>query len=280
MDLAPTMLQLCGLDIPPQMHAKPLLDLDCNIVDSPNTYAFAGLDRMGELEDMSRSARDSRYRYIRHYHPDRGPMQHCDYPDGLATWRELRQLASAEAGQRAMGLQRSLLSALQRRLVAPVKPREELFDLIADPYETTNLAEDPAYSAVLERFRLAVDNWQTTYGDLGFIPEDDLAEQWRPSGIQPVTAPPVVGIKDGAITARSSTTGASVVWTVDPPAPEGAGMTPAVRPRMAEETGAPLSDGRAWYIVCEATPAPPEAALWFKASRLGYADSSEIHFAQ
>lgn len=63
-------------------------------------------------------------------------------------------------------------------------------------------------SAVLERFRTALDNWQTTYGDLGFISEDDPAQQWRPSGIQPVTAPPVVGMKDGAITARSSTAGA------------------------------------------------------------------------
>ncbi|UZX03133.1 sulfatase [Arthrobacter sp. CDRTa11] len=279
MDLAPTMLQLCGLDIPPHMHAKPLLNPDGNIIDSPNTYAFAGLDRMGELEDMSRSARDSRYRYIRHYHPDRGPMQHCDYPDGLATWRELRQLASAEAGQRATGMQRTLLSPLQRRLVAPVKPREELFDLSEDPHETTNLAEDPACSAVLGRFRSAVDNWQATYGDLGFIPEDDLAEQWRPSGIQPVTAPPAVHMKDGAITAGSSTDGACVVWTADPPAPEGAGMATATRPRLAEETGAPPSDGRAWYILCEATPAPPDAALWFKASRLGYADSNEIHFA-
>ncbi|WP_457967354.1 sulfatase [Arthrobacter sp. D1-29] len=279
MDLAPTMLQLCGLDILPHMHAKPLLNPDGGIVDSPNTYAFAGRDRMGELEDMSRTARDSRFRYIRHYHPDRGPMQHCEYPDGLATWRELRQLASGEAGQRALGERRTLLSPLQRELVAPTKAREELFDVPSDPHETTNLAEDPAYSGTLERFRSAVDHWQATYGDAGFTPEDDLSDQWRPSGIQPVTAPPLVEVEDGAITARSSTAGACVVWTADPPTPEGAGMATAARPRMAEETGAPLSDGRAWYIVCKATPAPPEVALWFKACRLGYADSAEIHFA-
>lgn len=124
-----------------------------------------------------------------------------------------------------------------------------------------------------------MDNWQTTYGDLGFISQDDLAQQWRPSGIQPVTAPQDVDMNDGAITARSSAAGACVVWTADPPAPEGAGMATAAKPRTSEETGAPLSHGQAWHIVCKATTAPPDAALWFKASQLGYADSSEIHFA-
>lgn len=279
MDLAPTMLQLCGLDIPPHMHAKPLLNSDGSTVESPNTYAFGGRDRMGELEDMSRTARDNRFRYIRHYHPDRGPMQHCNYPDGLATWRELRQLASGEAGQRALGQRRTLLSPLQRELVAPTKAREELFDVLSDPYETRNLAGDPDHAGTLGRFRSALEHWQATYGDLGFIPEDDLSEQWRPGGVQPCTAPPLVEVEDDAITGRSLTEGAVVVWTTEPPTPEGTKMATAARPRMAEETGAPRSDGRVWKILCKATPAPPEVPLWFKACRLGYTDSSEIYLA-
>jgi N-sulfoglucosamine sulfohydrolase len=288
MDLAPAMLQLCGLDVPPHRHAVPLLNADGGSTDAPNTHAFAGLDRMGELEDMSRTARDSRYRYIRHYHPDRGPMQHCDYPDRLATWREPRQLASGEAGQRALGLRRSLLSPLQRTLVAPTKPREELFDLLQDPFETRNLAEDPAHAGTLERFRTAVDDWQTAYGDLGFIPEDDLAEQWRPAGVEHATAPPAVELYGPHIAAHSATDGARIVWTADPPAAESQpassqaadGQKAALaRPPLAEETGAPRPDSRAWKILCDATPAPANTELWFKACRLGYSDSRKVRLA-
>ena len=276
MDLAPTMLQLCGLDIPPHMHAVPLLNADGGAPAAPNAYAFAGRDRMGELEDMSRSARDSRYRYIRHYHPDRGPMQHCDYPDSLATWRELRQLASGEAGQRALGLRRSLLTPLQRRLVEPTKPREELFDVLLDPHETRNLAEDPGHSRTLDRFRAAVENWQASYGDLGPIPEDDLAEQWRPGGVEQVTAPPTLEAGGAAISAKSATPGARVVWTADPPAKAGCVPAAGKNPRLQEETGAPRPDGRSWKILCGTTAPVPDCEIWLKACRLGFTDSPEV----
>jgi arylsulfatase A-like enzyme len=99
-------------------------------------------------------------------------MQHCDYPDGLDTWREMRRLAGEEAAQRAMGVPRSLLTPLQRSVVAPAKPAEELYDLDEDPYEERNLACEPAHAATLDRLRAALDGWLATYGDLGALPED------------------------------------------------------------------------------------------------------------
>ncbi|MDQ0242146.1 sulfatase family protein [Arthrobacter bambusae] len=277
MDLAPTMLQLCGIQIPTHVHAKPLLAADGTQIDQPNAYVYAARDRMGELEDMSRSVRDSRYRYIRHFHPDRGPMPHCDYPDHLDTWRELRILSSGEAGQRAKGLRRSLLTPLQRTLVAPAKPEEELFDLLEDPHETTNLAGQPRFDDTLARFRVAVANWQDTYGDLGLIPEDDLLEQWRPSGVWPQTAAPSAELTDSGVQARSTTEGAHVVWTADPPT---SGLqrpgTPADRMGSpADAIGAPPQDGRTWKMLCEATPPPEDCEIWIKACRLGYLESEE-----
>lgn len=121
------------------MHATPLLTAAGEGIDTPNEYVFAGPDRMCELEDMSRTMRDGRFRYMRHYHPDRSPMQDC--ATGPAdTWRELRRLFNGEAGHRALGQRRSLLTPLQRSLVAPGKPQEELYDLQQDPHETRNLA--------------------------------------------------------------------------------------------------------------------------------------------
>jgi arylsulfatase A-like enzyme len=265
MDLAPTMLRLAGIDVPQHMHGRPFLHPDGR-PEAPDTYAFASRDRMDVLEDRSRSARDARYRYVRHYHPDRSPMQHCDYPDGLHAWREMRRLAGEEADQRALGVPRSLLTPLQRSVVAPAKPAEELYDLDEDPYEERNLACEPAHAATLDRLRAALDDWLATYGDLGEIPEDDLLAAWRPGGEWPVTAPPRPGDH------TSATEGARVVWTTDPPAATEA----ADQGWLARAVGSPMPDGRHWRLLCPAHPPPADVPVWLKACRLGYRDSPEI----
>ena len=39
------------------------------------------------------------------------------------------------------------------------RPREEFFDLDADPLETTNLADNPRFARPLRRLRSALDRW-------------------------------------------------------------------------------------------------------------------------
>ncbi|MCX5320011.1 sulfatase [Streptomyces sp. NBC_00120] len=102
MDLAPSMLAAAGIPVPEHMHAKAFLDEE-GLVDGGNTYLYAGRDRMGELEDMSRSVPDQRFRYIRRFHPDRSPMQHCNYPDRLWTWSEMRRMGVDRGGPACEG---------------------------------------------------------------------------------------------------------------------------------------------------------------------------------
>ncbi len=274
MDLAPTMLAAAGIEVPGHMHGHPLLDPAGAVLD-PNEYVYAGRDRMGDLEDMTRTVRDARYRYIRHYHPDRSPMQHCDYPDQLWTWRELRRLGSAEAGERARGLRRSALTPLQRQLIAASKPAEELYDLDEDPYEERNLADDPAMTDVRQRLSTALDHWQDRLGDLGFVDEDELLERWRPGGVWPRTAPP-----DPTLGFTSPTPGAVVVWTDDPPSPDTSAPDPTPADQMGsprDAIGAPDLGGRRWRILCAATPMPEDRQTWVKAERLGWLPSEDVH---
>ncbi len=56
------------------------------------------------------------------------------------------------------------------------KPEEELFDIVADPFETKNLAGDPKYKADLERMRGVVMNWRKEIGDGG------VSESFRKGG--------------------------------------------------------------------------------------------------
>lgn len=269
MDLAPTMLSVAGLDIPEHMHGKPFLARDGSFLQQ-NELTFGGRDRMDEQEDASRTVRDARYRYIRHLHPDRSPMQHCEYPDRSATWRELRRLASEEAGQLARGEARDRLTTLQRSVLAPSKPAEELYDVLTDPHETTDLVQDPTHREALERLREAIEEWTSTYGDLGRVPESELIEAWRPGGRLRQTEPPDVARRGSTLLATCATPGASIGWTTDPPA------APVPQEPMVANIGSPVEDARRWQLYSGPVPESGAERVWFRAWRLGYAPSPEI----
>lgn len=271
MDLAPTMLAASGLAVPAHMHGKPLFDQNGAFTEEPNQYAFAGRDRMDEAEDTSRTVRDARYRYIRHYHPDRSAMEHIQYADHLDTWAEFRNLASLEAGQLGRGLKPDLLTDLQRSVVAAGRPEEELYDVISDPQETVNLAGHADHAAALQRLRSALAGWQDHFGDLGLLPETALIEQWRPDGKLQPTAAPDVSLTAEGFEARCSTPGASIGWTLDSP---GNGLQPPEP--LDEVTGAPPNDRRRWNLYTGPVEAPQGTEVWIGAWRLGFEPSPEV----
>ncbi|MGM9470420.1 sulfatase family protein [Pseudarthrobacter sp. YS3] len=271
MDLAPTMLTASGLPVPEHMHGNALFDGDGQFGEEPNRFVFAGRDRMDESEDTSRTVRDSRYRYIRHYHPDRSGMEHLRYTDPLPTWIEFRDLACREAGQLELGLEPDLLTDLQRSVVAARRPAEELYDVAADPHETVNLAGRPEHESDLQRLRLALRDWQEEYGDLGLQPEADLIEQWRPGGRGRLTEEPEVSLNaEGWLVARCTTDGASIGWTLDPPSSDVPRRSP-----LDEMTGAPENDGRRWNLYTGPFHAPEGTEVWVRAWRLGFEPSPE-----
>lgn len=275
MDLAPTMLTACGIDLPDHMHAQPLFDA----AGSPgpkHDYIVGHRDRMDTAADRTRTVRDERFRYIRHSYPDRPLMQHIEYPDALGSWKELRHLHHQEAQLRGAGEDVQLMTPLQRSVVAPNKPAEELYDVQADPHETINLVNDPEFQPVLTRFRDALDSWLEEYPDLGEIPEDELIEQWRPGGHLQTTATPVVSEGPGGWAASCETEGVSIGWTQIPPGP----IEPATS--LGKATGDPVKDGRRWRaytgpLTAQDLPAgTEEGTVYFKAWRLGYEPSEEV----
>jgi uncharacterized sulfatase len=268
MDLAPTMLGLAGIEIPGGMHGVPLLTPDGAVVAEPNAYTYGGRDRQGEAEDRSRTVRDARFRYIRNDFPDKPAMIHTDYPDRFPTWEAYRLLAAAEAQQRARGERPSALDRLQRSVVAQSKPAEELYDILADPHETANLATDPAYADHLARLRAALAGWIDRFGDLGRMPEERLEEQWRPDGRRRRTPEPAAVIENGLLTIRTSTPGVILGWTTEAPREQRTVEGPA------RDFGSSSSDARRWRPY--SGPVAVDAPVRVKAWRLGYEPSTEL----
>lgn len=167
LDFAPTMLRLAGAEIPSHLHGRVLPPIE--VVMTANSrqpsadsrkFLFGHRDRMDETYDLIRSARDTRFKYLRNYAPRRPYAQNITYMNQMPTMKEWRRL-NVEG-------QLTGAPALHFR---ETKPVEELFDTEADPHEVVNLAERPEYAETLTRMRAALERWQEDVGDSGLIPE-------------------------------------------------------------------------------------------------------------
>ena len=176
-DLPATVLSLAGVDVPRHLHGRPFLGPDAGQRD----YVFTTRDRYDEEYDMIRSVRNDRFRYVRNYYPQRPYVLQVTYRNTHPAMRELLRLRAEDE-----------LTDVQRRWLADTRPAEELYDIQADPHETTNLAADPAYQDTLERFRGVLDDWRTRTNDLAAAEEAEtqMRDRMWPAGDQPTTATP------------------------------------------------------------------------------------------
>ena len=142
-DLAALSLAAAGLGVPSWMQGKDILAPNY----APRAEAFSARDRCDETTEKIRSLRTDKFIYIRNYHPERPHLQPCAYKDGKQIVQQLRALHAA-----------GKLSELSEKLLfSPTRPREELYELAADRWQVRNLAEDPAYAAVLAEHRRRLD---------------------------------------------------------------------------------------------------------------------------
>ncbi|NQT38456.1 MAG: sulfatase atsG, partial [Planctomycetes bacterium] len=70
------------------------------------------------------------------------------------------------------------------------RPGEELYDVVKDPYEWTNLADDPAYAKIKTEHRKRLLAWMEACGDQGQQTELEAREHQgggrkRPSKAKP-----------------------------------------------------------------------------------------------
>ncbi len=158
-DLAPTLLSLCGIEPPDYLQGHAFAG-QYTAPPQPYVYGFRG--RMDERYDMVRSVRDQRYVYIRNYMPHKIYGQYIQYMFQTPTTRIWKQ--QFDQGR---------LNEAQARFWQ-TKPPEELYDLQSDPDEVHNLAASTQHEDVLRRLRQAQQDWAVRIRDVGFLPEDEI----------------------------------------------------------------------------------------------------------
>jgi len=161
-DLAPTVLNLCGVEIPDHMQGRSFLGKERG---SPRGHVVSTRDRMDERYDIIRTVRDHRWRYTRNFMPWKPYLQWLSYAERNNTMKDLRLQTNAGA-----------MPSAARLFMSERKPIEELYDTVTDPHELHNLAEstDPEHQEALQQMRATLQNWQAETHDLGFLPEYEL----------------------------------------------------------------------------------------------------------
>ncbi|MFA0739962.1 MAG: hypothetical protein DFNUSKGM_000058 [Candidatus Fervidibacter sacchari] len=243
-DFAPTMLSLAGIPIPKHMQGQAFLGPQ---KAPPRRFVYAARDRMDETYDIIRAVRDKRFKYIRNFAPHLPYAQEVEYAEETPTLQEWRRL-NAEGK----------LNEVQRFFFSPTKPVEELYDTQTDPHETRNLANDPQYQPILEKMRAELFRWMKETGDVGLIPEPELAEMMRPNGKWQRTAKPYLTVLEqtensATVELKCPTEGASIAYRID----------------------ADGKQGR-WQLYTKPVTVRKGETLVAKACRLGCFDSDEV----
>jgi len=103
----------------------------------------------------SRCVRDERWKYILNLHPEFKFTTHITETMGGDGnyWRSWANKAKTDTKAA------TLVQRYQER------PREELYDLVADPLEQHNLAGTPACAETLTKMRLQLSDWMKQQGD-------------------------------------------------------------------------------------------------------------------
>ena len=159
-DIAPTLLALAGVPVPNHYQGQVFLGED----RAPERdYVFAGRDRMDEIFDKVRVARDRNFHYIRNDAPWLPWAQKQWYMEQQPVMPVMRKLHAE-----------GKLSGDEAVFFQPVKPDEELYDAEADPHQLRNLVHSPRYAGILQRMRAALENHLSTVGDLGNTDERKL----------------------------------------------------------------------------------------------------------
>jgi arylsulfatase A-like enzyme len=178
-DLAPTMLQAAGLDVPREMTGRSFLDLLLGQPYEPRTYVFAergahgnSLPNNSASFDLGRAIVSKTHKLIYNVLWQL-PYTPVDFA-GDDFWKELE-------AKHAAGL---LSPELDRMYFAPTRPMFELYDLQSDPAEMHNLNGRPEAAALERELKAQLEVWMIAEHDFAPLPFPGPAKR-KKAGKQP-----------------------------------------------------------------------------------------------
>lgn len=140
LDIVPTICDVAGIERPDWLQGRSLMPLVAGTVEELHEELFAEVNYHAAYEPQ-RAVRTKRWKYIRRYTRYRYPhLANCDDGPSKEVWMRY---------------------GWPERMVAT----EQLYDLMFDPLEVHNLADDAAYAGVLAEMRGRLQRWMEATDD-------------------------------------------------------------------------------------------------------------------
>lgn len=176
-DLAPSFLEAMGIPIP-NMSGDSLWPLFA-ATQPGNAEVFLERERhanvrKGNLSYPVRAVRTDRYLYIRNMMPDRLPSGDPHVHQSVGQYGDVDNSITKFLIMQMQGKQNNGLDFFE--LSFGLRPEEELYDVVKDPYQLNNLAYSKKYSPVKEELREKLINWMRETGDRRF--SDPKSTYW------------------------------------------------------------------------------------------------------
>ena len=151
-DIGNTFLSLAGAEL---LEDSPGVDFS-PVFENPETIVrdrIYGQAHWHDHENFVRAVRDNRFKYIRTFFNELPLTPPADALNG-GTFAEIRE--QEDEGR---------LDASQKAYYFEPRPKEELYDVVNDPHELNNLADNPEFRDELERLRGELLEFMETYND-------------------------------------------------------------------------------------------------------------------
>jgi arylsulfatase A-like enzyme len=157
-DVAPTILEVVGLPVPPQMTGRSLVSLLTSSasgrVERSRDHVLVGKERHVPAQEAPvsggypmRAIRTDDFLYVRNFLPERWPVGTPHYRDAYIENAWLADTDNSPTKTYIWGLREAPGGKRYYDLSFGKRPAEELYDLRKDPGQLNNLAADPIYAA-------------------------------------------------------------------------------------------------------------------------------------
>ncbi len=176
-DLAPTFLELAGVEIPEvmtgQSFARLLKSTEQGFVDRENrSYVLHGKERHvpGQEEHMGgypvRAIRTHDYLYIRNFRTERWPSGTPNYMEAAIPYCWLGDCDNGPTKTYMVeNREKDEQHQVLYNLAFGKRPAEELYDCRNDPEQLVNVADDPAYAKIKEKLSTQLMEQLVATGD-------------------------------------------------------------------------------------------------------------------
>lgn len=156
-DLLPTFIEVAGDNSPETLDGKSLLNVMRGEKQIHKKYAYSlqttrGINNGSEHYGI-RSVVSDQYRYILNLTPEETFKNNITERE--TWWHGWKEAAKTDK------FAKHLVTKYQHR------PARELYDVVADPYNMTNLADNPQYQEIINTLHTKLETWMYECGDTG-----------------------------------------------------------------------------------------------------------------